>query len=66
MPRKGKNQVNAVSPAAGLFPVEVDGPAPEVKVIVGQLPLWIDEGRRTENCGEAQWGSALSCLRRKI
>lgn len=28
------------SPAAGLFPVEVDWPAPEVKVVPGELPLW--------------------------
>lgn len=28
------------SPAAGFFPVEVNGPAPEVEVVVGELPLW--------------------------
>lgn len=32
------------SPAAGFFPVEVDWPAPEVKVVVSKLPLqWTRE-----------------------
>lgn len=42
MLRKGKREVTWALPAAGLLPVEVDGPAPEVKVIVGQLSLWTE------------------------
>lgn len=43
--RTGKSRITGASPAAGLFPVEVDWPAPEVEVIVGQLPLqWAQKG----------------------
>lgn len=43
--RTGKSRITGASPAAGLLPVEVDWPAPEVEVIVGQLPLrWAQKG----------------------
>ena len=37
---QGGSERTGASPAAGFFPVEVDWPAPEVKVVVGELPLW--------------------------
>lgn len=37
---QGGNERTGTSPAAGLFPVEVDWPALKVKVVVGELPLW--------------------------
>lgn len=49
MLRKGKSEVAGASPAAGLLPVEVDWPAPEVEVIVGQLPLWTERGKGPES-----------------
>lgn len=49
---QGWSERTGASPAAGFFPVEVDWPAPEVKVVVGELPL-----RRAEREG-GQGGGA--------
>lgn len=37
---QGWSAGTGASPAAGFFPVEVNWPAPEVEVVVGELPLW--------------------------
>lgn len=37
---QGGSERTGASPAAGFFPVEVNWPAPEVEVVVGELSLW--------------------------
>lgn len=37
---QGWSNRTGASPATGFFPVEVNWPAPEVEVVVGELPLW--------------------------
>lgn len=46
------------SPAAGLLPVEVHWPAPEVEVVAGQLPLWGGERRSWASEGLEKWREA--------